>query len=176
MTDTPHPSPVLGRPGQAYEAARLRWASRRDAARLAALWDAAYPDSALDPDDAVQWLEHGGALLLEDHHGTLLAALRYRHAADGWEVDRVATLPAHRGQGYGRWLMTRVEAAAIRANIPTLSLTLPTDTPPAQLAYYTRMGYAARGDGTERLVMHKRVGGTWQTKGARPTQPLGAGA
>lgn len=176
MTDTPHPAPVLGRPGQAYEAARLRWATRHDAARLRALWGAAYPSSE-QTDEVDGWLEHGGALLLEDHRGDVLAALRYRHRPDGWEVDRVATLPAHRGQGYGRWLMTRVEAAAIRANVPYLSLTLPRDASAEQRAYYRRMGYDERGDeDADGVVMHKRVGGTWQTKATSPTRWLGAGA
>ncbi|TVR92947.1 MAG: N-acetyltransferase [Trueperaceae bacterium] len=164
MTDTPFPAPVLGRPGQAYEASRLRWAGLRDAQRLAALRALAYPDTAADGHTVRAGLEHGGALLLEDRTGDLLAALCWRDHKDGWEVERVATLPAHRGQGYGRWLMTRVEAAAIRANVPTLTLPLPLDTTREQLAYYARMGYteAARDDTS--ITLHKRVGGTWQTK------------
>ena len=164
MTDTPHPAPVLGRPGQAYEAARLRWAGLRDAEHLAALWLDAYPDGSEDAASIRAGLAHGGALLLEDRSGALLAALRWRHAAGGWEVERVATLPAHRGQGYGRWLMTRVEAAAIRANVPTLTLRLPLDTAAEQLSYYARMGYAERDRDDEHVTLHKRVGGTWQTK------------
>ena len=175
MTDTPHPTAVLGRPGQAYEAARLRWATQRDGERLQALWRAAYPGAEHD-DDSCRWLEHGGALMLEDHRGSVLAALRYRHAPDGWDIDRVATLPAHRGQGYGRWLMTRVEAAAIRANVPYLSLVLPADASNDQRAYYRRMGYVERDDTGDSLVLHKRVGGTWQTKAASATRLLGADA
>lgn len=171
MTDTPHPAPILGRPGQAYEAARLRWAGLRDAERLAALWQQAYPDGADDAASIRAGLAHGGALLLEDRSGALLAALRWRHAASGWEVERVATLPAHRGQGYGRWLMTRVEAAAIRTNVPTLSLRLPLDTTPEQLAYYARMGYTEDDRDDAHVTLHKRVGGTWQTKA-----PSGTGA
>jgi GNAT superfamily N-acetyltransferase len=175
VTDTPHPAAVLGRPGQAYEAARLRWATQADAERLQALWRAAYPDAAHD-DAACAWLEHGGVLMLEDHRGTVLAALRYRHAADGWDIDRVATLPAHRGQGYGRWLMTRVEAAAIRANVPYLRLALPAHTSADQRSYYRRMGYVERDDVGESLVLHKRVGGTWQTKSPSAARWLRADA
>ena len=164
MTDTLPTAPVLGRPGQAYEASRLRWAGLRDAERLAALWAQAYPDADVGERTVRSALERGGALLLEDRAGDILAALCWRDAKDGWEVERVATLPAHRGQGYGRWLMTRVEAAAIRANVPTLTLALPLDTTRDQLAYYARMGYteAERDDTT--ITLRKRVGGTWQTK------------
>ncbi len=164
MTDTPESAPVLGRPGQAYAATRLRWAALGDAERLCTLWRGAYPDSDETEAAMCPWLEHGGALMLLDATGTLLAALRWRPNAHGWEVDRVATLPRHRGQGYGRWLLTKVEAAAIRANIPVLSLSLPSDASTGQLAYYARIGYLeTRRDG-DRIDLHKRVGGTWQTK------------
>gem|GEM_PF-584123 len=176
MTDTPHPAAVLGRPGQAYEASQLRWASTRDAERLSALWRGAYPDTDHADLAMHSWLEHGGALMLEDRGGALLSALRWRHTADGWEVDRVATLPAHRGQGYGRWLMTRVEAAAIRANIPYLSLLLPPDASPGQVAYYTRMGYQDQAGDAAGIALRKRVGGTWQTKSPGAGQWLGGTA
>ena len=164
MTDTPQSAPVVGRPGQAYEAARLRWARIRDAGRLTALWQRAYPAAPEHESAMCPWLEHGGALVLEDRNGALLAALRWRETSHGWEVDRVATDPEHRGQGYGRWLMTKVEAAAIRANVPHLTLSLPSDTPEPQLAYYARMGYVETRREANRIDLHKRVGGTWQTK------------
>jgi GNAT superfamily N-acetyltransferase len=128
MTDTPEPAPILGRPGQAYEAARLRWASLDDAERLAALWRLAYPDEGSSVGSMRTWLEHGGALMLQDRAGDVLAVLPWREAEGGWEVDRVATHPSQRGQGYGRWLMTKVEALAIRANVPYLWLRLPRAT------------------------------------------------
>jgi GNAT superfamily N-acetyltransferase len=156
-------SPLLGPPGQAYEAARLRWAALRDAERLAALWHDARPEPEAPAETMRAWLEHGGALMLEDEGGALLSALRWRDAARGWEVD-VATHPQHRGQGYGRWLLTKVEAAAIRANVPLLTLALPIDAPAAQLAYFARIGYLEQRRSPEGLELHKRVGGTWQTK------------
>ncbi len=176
MTDTPPPTPVLGRPGQAYQTARLRWAQTRDTERLAQLWQQAYPDALEDATSMHAWFEHGGALVLEDRAGELLAALRWRETATGWEVDRVATQPAHRGQGYGRWLMTNLEAAAIRANVPRLYLRLPRDARPEQLAYYARMGYQATDDRSEQLRLEKRVGGTWQTKAPGATSWVGASA
>lgn len=176
MTDTPPPAPVLGRPGHAYQTARLRWAQTRDAERLALLWQHAYADAGEDAASMAAWFEHGGALVLEDRAGELLAAVRWCETSHGWRVDRVATQREHRGQGYGRWLMTNLEAAAIRANVPRLQLFVPRDTRPEQLAYYARMGYQATDDGGEALRLEKRVGGTWQTKAPGATSWVGASA
>lgn len=161
MTDT-LPSPaVLGRPGQAYEAARLRWATSKDVPQLVVLWRTAYPDDRADALEMADWLERGGALTLQDRDGTLLAALRWRDFGDGWRVDRVATLPAARGLGYGRWLTTKVEALAIKRSVPYLELALPDPDGEDQLAYYRRMGYVpAEGSST---TLRKVVGGEWQT-------------
>jgi ribosomal protein S18 acetylase RimI-like enzyme len=167
VTDTSDSAGVLGRPGQAYEAARLRWATRADLPRLAALWTLAYPEDEVTADELRRWLERGGALLMHDRSGDLLAALPWREVEGGWEIQRVATLPRERGQGYGRWLMTKVEAAAIKANVPTLRLTLPSDGDgEEQLSYYERMGYAIEGEAETSGWVHlrKRVGGVWQTK------------
>ena len=79
------------------------------------------------------------------------------------EVGRLRhlyVLPEYRGQGLGRWLMTRLEAGAIQHNIPELRLTLP-DAQADLLPYYARMGYRAREPQTP-LTLHKRVGGVWQ--------------
>lgn len=143
---------------------RLRRAGLADAARLCALFDHVRPDEA-EPEDAMEdWLEHGGALLLEDDDGRALAAVRWTEQGEGWCIDRLATLPEERRQGYGRWLMTKVEALAIRANVPTLTLRL---DEPALLPYYGRMGYRAAADGSAKrpVELVKRVGGTWQYKG-----------
>ena len=173
MTDTPAPTPVLGRPGLAYEAAEVRRATVADAPQLAALWRLAYPDESVD--DMAAWLEHGGALALRDRSGRILAALRWREEGDGWRVDRVATRPDERGQGYGRWLATMVEAMAIRQNVPYLLLSLPADDP-EPIAYYRRMGYreaptdpgpdAGDAGATGPLTLRKAVGGVWQRKSA----------
>ena len=161
MTDT-IPSPaVLGRPGQAYEAARLRWATSKDVPQLVVLWRKAYPDDRADALEMADWLERGGAMTLQDRDGMLLAGLRWRDFGDGWRVDRVATLPEARGLGYGRWLTTKVEALAIKRSVPYLELALPDPGGEDQLAYYRRMGYVpARGSGK---MLRKVVGGEWQT-------------
>jgi GNAT superfamily N-acetyltransferase len=170
VTDTVAPTPVMSRPGQSYQAAHLRWASIADAPRLAALWRIAYPDDATSTPEMAAWLEHGGALTLQDPSGTILAAMRWRVEGSGWRVDRVATRPDERGQGYGRWLATRVEALAIRHSVPHLSLDLP-GADREQEAYYRRMGYhVVEGDASPRRTLRKVVGGVWQTKstGSRP--------
>lgn len=165
MTDTPAPAAVLGRPGQAYEAARLRWATHADAARLAELWRRSYPDDAAGTAEMAEWLERGGALTMQDRGGELLAALRWREEGDGWRVDRVATRPDERGQGYGRWLTTKVEALAIRRSVPYLILNLPPVEVAEQLAYYQRMGYVTvEEDADLGVTLQKAVGGEWQTK------------
>lgn len=147
-----------------YEAARLRPADLSDTARLVVLYNLARPEAA--PETAASmadWLEHGGALLLETPDARALCALRWRETDEGWRVDRIATLPEARSQGYGRWLMTKVEALAIRANIPTLNLQLE-DARPELSQYYERMGYRVVGGDGGAVTLNKRVGGTWQTK------------
>lgn len=153
--------------GRAYEAARLRWAAQGDAARLAELWRLSRaadgrPQEGEDESGMRGWLEHGGAVLLEDDHGRALCAVRWRWNEDGgWQVDPIATLEEARGQGFGRWLMTKLEALAIKRNVPTLTLRLERAE---LLPYYRRLGYGAvdgaATEGPSTLV--KRVGGTWQ--------------
>ena len=144
-----------------YEAARLRQASLQDVGALVTLYARAREHSAETPATMREWLEHGGALLLENRSGEVICALRWREDGVGWHLDRVATLPEARSQGYGRWLMTKVEALAIRTNIPTLSLTL--DTVRDDLTnYYRRMGYRVTEQTARAVTLEKRVGGMWQ--------------
>lgn len=153
--------------GRAYEAARLRWAGQADAPRLTRLWNLAREQEdgragAEAPEDEAamrDWLEHGGALLLEDEEGRPLCGARWRWEGRGWRVDRIATLPQARGQGFGRWLMTKLEALAIKRNVPTLALDLER---PELLPYYLRLGYRETASETSRRTLLKQVGGTWQ--------------
>lgn len=146
-----------------YEAARLRQANLQDVGALVKLYARAREHSAETPATMREWLEHGGALLLENRSGEVICALRWREDGVGWHLDRVATLLEARSQGYGRWLMTKVEALAIRTNIPTLSLTL--DTVRDDLTnYYRRMGYRVTEQTADEVMLDKRVGGTWQYK------------
>jgi GNAT superfamily N-acetyltransferase len=173
VTDTLPPPAVTGRPGQAYEASRIRLATSKDIGNLVALWQLAYPESITGPAEMAGWLEHGGVLTMEARDRTLLAALRWRHEDSGWRVDRVATRPEERGQGYGRWLTTKVEALAIKHSISHLRLTLPDEQDDEQLVYYQRMGYALAHDDAEGRTLRKVVGGEWQVK-ASPHGPAGA--
>ena len=149
--------------GRAYEAARLRWATESDTDRLVVLWHEAHAAGGPEEDETAEsmhaWLEHGGALLLEDPVGRVLCAVRWRWDGDGWRVGEIVTRADARGQGFGRWLMTKVEALAIKRNVPTLTLALRQEE---RAGYYRRLGYreTEREEGV--LTMVKRVGGTWQ--------------
>lgn len=161
------PAHPTAHPGQAYEAARLRSAEFKDIPELLGLYKVAL-GKAESEETLTGWLEQGGALVLENAEGNMLCALRWREepnseGQDGWRVDRVATIPEARGQGFGRWLMTKVEALAIRTNIPTLTLTLD-EVRDDLLAYYQRMGYEVVEKKPNEVTLSKRVGGTWQRK------------
>ena len=166
--------------GRAYQAARLRWAGESDAPALLDLWRTAHAADDTgevrwteDLDDMRDWIEHGGAIVLEDASHAPLCAVRWRWADGGWLIDTVATRPEAREQGFGRWLMTKLEALAIKRNVPTLTVAV---HDPSRLPYYRRLGYReADGDDARRLraeadvpdldgatVVAKRVGGTWQ--------------
>ncbi len=142
--------------------AKLHTATDADAAALAELYQTAWSDPAEDEARVQQWLGDGGTLSFICA-GTFISALRWREAPYGWEVGRLATLPEYRGQGFGRWLTTRLEALAIQHNIPELRLTL-TGAQIDLLPYYTRMGYRPR-DLEAPLELSKRVGGVWQRQG-----------
>jgi GNAT superfamily N-acetyltransferase len=161
------PAHPTAHPGQAYEAAHLRSAEFKDVPELLELYKVAL-GKAEGEDELTGWLERGGALVLENAEGKMLCALRWREEAnregqDGWRVDRVATIPEARGQGFGRWLMTKVEALAIRTNIPTLTLVLD-EVREDLLAYYQRMGYSVVTQDQRSAILSKRVGGIWQRK------------
>jgi GNAT superfamily N-acetyltransferase len=135
---------------------RLREATLADADRLAEL----YAASGAPHKDAASiraWLVKGGCLLVERQSGPVLAAVRWLPTNAGWQVERVTTRPDERGNGFGRWLMTKLEAMAIKGNVPLLDLDLDDE---GLLPYYRRMGY--RQDGPSPLHLTKRVGGVWQ--------------
>ncbi|HET8985765.1 MAG TPA: GNAT family N-acetyltransferase [Trueperaceae bacterium] len=162
-----------GKPGTDRPAVRLREAELSDAGSLSELYTAVAASAAATrgssedesgslhtaPTQAQMraWLTSCGVLLVEDAAGKPMAAVRYKNSHDGWEVDRIATLPSERGQGYGRWLMTKLEALAIRGNVKRLTLEV---QEPSLLPYYRRMGY--RTDADDPLRLSKRVGGVWQ--------------
>ncbi|MFO7546286.1 MAG: GNAT family N-acetyltransferase [Trueperaceae bacterium] len=160
------------KPGAAYAAVRLRGAGVADAERLAALYAQVRPGPLATAAGVRSWLAAGSALFVEDPDGRVLAALSWRAEPsggdasanengwdEGWRVEPIATLPTHRGRGFGRWLMTHLEASAIRGNVPFLALRI---DDPELLTYYRRLGYRQVQEGS--FELRKRVGGTWQTQ------------
>ncbi len=153
------PAVLPKKPGADYAPPRLRDARASDITSLARLYAVARPELALNAADFREWLSLNSTLLVEDAAGEVVAALRYGEEAEGWRVEPIVTHPDHRGQGYGRWLMTMLEAEAIRTNVPYLALQL---TDPAVLPYYLRLGYRPVED--DQLDLVKRVGGVWQRR------------
>ena len=137
-------------------------ATYADAGKLAALYQRAWDDPTENEQVVQEWLEDGGALTYVSGQ-RFVCALRWRETPYSWEVGRLATLPEYRGQGFGRWLMTRLEALAIQQSVPELQLTLK-EAQTDLLPYYTRMGYRARNPDAP-LTLQKRVGGVWQWQG-----------
>jgi len=137
---------------------RLRRAGMADAPLLAEL---AGPDAVPGEDGRSvldDCLEFGGALWFEAA-GQPVSLLSWREVRGGWELRPVRVADGHDGFSHSRWLMTQVEALAIRMNVPRLVLTL---SEPADLELYRRMGYEPEDRSTRRLV--RRVGGTWQLR------------
>jgi hypothetical protein len=132
-------------------ATRLRVAGFGDAVVLAELY-------RNDGTSMQQWLEHGGALLVETAAGELLGALRWRQHQDGWWLEHPLVRPAAPQADVKRWLLTKVEALAIVRNVPALYLDPPASPEDARI--YARLGYHPHEGGW----LRKPVGGTWQVK------------
>lgn len=145
--------------GPQTQPAQLRSATYADAGTLARLYQTAWGDPHEDEEAVQGWLEGGGALYFACE-STIICALRWRETPYGWEIGRLATLLEYREQGFGRWLMTRLEALAIQHSVPKLQLTLH-EAQRELLPYYTRMGYRAC-EADAPLTLCKRVGGVWQ--------------
>ncbi len=156
-------APISGEAADRYEAAKLRGIVLGDAAALVGLYARARSPQVETRSSMLEWLEGGGGLLLESARGEPLSALRWREEGGGWRLDGVATLPEARGKGYGRWFMTKLEALAIRNNIPSLTLSIPSPTAEV-LRYYQRMGYQVLERREAEVTLQKCVGGTWQYK------------
>lgn len=137
---------------------RLCRASIADADKLAAL--AAGGTEAPDARQLSERIEHGGALYYEADQGPL-SLISWRDVAGGWDLAECTAVEGEDVLGHTRWLMTEVEALAIRLNVPRLSVT-PVDEEGA--ARFRRMGYEPDADHSGRLS--KRVGGQWQFRAA----------
>lgn len=129
--------------------------------QLVELYQNARPNNPPTREYLQGWLDAGGVLYITDSDRRLLGALLWREAAGGWRVDPIATLQDQRGNGFGRWLMTQLEAFAIRENIPFLETRI---TREELLPYYRRLGYRV----VDGLTLRKTVGGQWQQQEVAP--------
>jgi GNAT superfamily N-acetyltransferase len=143
-----------------YEAARLHLADIVDADQLSRFFNDVEPSAEESATSMEQWLEYGGALVVENSEGDIVSALRWRESGEGWQLDHIVTDSNYRNMGYGRWLLTKVEALAIQRNVAMLRVLLPEDQHYLE-PYYLRMGYTREGDGTH-VTLAKQVGGMWQ--------------
>ncbi len=105
-------------------------------------------------------IEHGGALYFEDEHGPV-SVLAWQESPAGWDLLPAGLREDQDDDGHERWLLTQVEALAIRLNVPRLSLEPLEGTDPG---WYRRMGYEQESTRSPRLV--RKVGGTWQYRQA----------
>lgn len=159
------------------EGAKLRLAAYRDIPQLSKLYQEARALQSSSENDAnteatmEAWLEQGGAMLLELKDGSVLGAVRWQEQPDGWQLDPIATLPAYRQRGIGRWLLTVVESLAIKRNVASLRLDLKSEQKEA-LPYYQRLGYSNQPNGDATIHLHKRVGGIWQMQNEETGQTL----
>lgn len=153
----PSASALPAKPGVDAPRVLLREAELSDASSLAELYRLAKPAPGATSAGMAAFLNSGYALVVSDTSGRVLAAVRWTSDPEGWNVERVVTLASEREQGYGRWLMTKLEAMAIKGNVKRLTLEI---DDPEQLRYYRRMGYHPTEEGS--LVLSKRVGGVWQ--------------
>ncbi|HXM57051.1 MAG TPA: GNAT family N-acetyltransferase [Candidatus Dormibacteraeota bacterium] len=102
------------------------------------------PDGALDSSEGVELELRLGvrAWVARDGDGRLVGSLRVTaHAEGGWEVRRVAVVPAWRGRAVARRLLDAVEADAAARGVPRVWLDAVVERclPPV----YARLGYRA---------------------------------
>lgn len=155
MTQVAEPRPVTG--GGPGETLLLKRAGPADAEWLAGFASGEAGPGAAELSDCI---EFGGVVWYETD-GNPVAVLCWREISGGWELRPIELRDASRDTPHDRWLLTHVEALAIRHNIPSLTIQL---TDLGNLDYYQRLGYEPEFPGSRRL--HRRVGGTWQLRQA----------
>lgn len=102
--------------------------------------------------------------ILVDPAGMLVSYLFSAWQYLDLHILKIATLPAHRGLGFGRRLMIVAEEHAVEMAGETLTLEVRTTNTPAIRMYeslgYDRVGHrlAYYTDGSDALIMTKRVG------------------
>jgi ribosomal protein S18 acetylase RimI-like enzyme len=129
---------------------RFTQATREDAARVHGITQGAYAEyrGVLDPPSGVdretlvdveRALDDGGAVLawIGD---TAVGAVRFQHAADHLAVERLAVIPAARGQGIARALLAYLEDLARHSHQPEVRLGVRRSLP-RNVELYHRLGY-----------------------------------
>ncbi len=155
MTQVAEPRQVST--GGSDDALLLKRAGPADAEWLAGF---AGGDAGLGAAELSDCIEFGGVVWYETG-GSPVTVLCWREISGGWELKPIEPRDASPDTPYGRWLLTHVEALAIRHNIPSLTIQL---TDQGNLDYYQRLGYEPEFPGSRRLL--RRVGGTWQLRQA----------
>lgn len=153
---------------QSYDAARVREARLRDAPAIAELYEQSWPEREVDEETIRGWLEHGGALMLEDDEGRAVSVLCWTEKPYGWQLDPLAIRADYREHGLERWLMTKAEALAIQDSVASLHLHFGKkyvgESYDDWLTFYRRLGYQVSEENEVDAEVHlsKQIGGTWQ--------------
>ena len=135
------------------EPVRFTQATREDAARVHGITQVAYAEyrGVLDPPSGVdreciadveRALDEGGAVLawIGD---TAVGAVRVQHAADHLALERLAVIPAARGQGIARALVAHLEEIARQSHLPEVRLEVRLSWP-RNMELYQGLGYQIR--------------------------------
>jgi ribosomal protein S18 acetylase RimI-like enzyme len=104
-----------------------------------------YPPSGVDREtlaDVERALDAGGAVLawIGDR---AVAAVRFQQTADHLYVERLAVIPAARGQGIARALLTHLEEMARQSQVPEVHLGVRLSLP-RNMELYQGLGYQIR--------------------------------
>jgi predicted N-acetyltransferase YhbS len=89
----------------------------------------------------------GATAVVAEHQQTIIGSVFYRPQDDSVYLDRLAVLPAWRGQGVGRRLMAIVEEKTAELGLEKVTLSVRIALIENQL-YYRQLGYDFVGYGT----------------------------
>lgn len=78
------------------------------------------------------------------------------------EVRNVHVVDSRRNQGFGTWLLTAAEEAAVEAHSRTLKLSVGVENPDAR-RFYERLGYRITGERTQTTYSYLDAAGTQQS-------------
>lgn len=154
------------RPAEPKDAANIRDLTRAAYAKWIALIGREPLPMQADYDRAVR--EHAIDLLHDD--GALVGLIETIPRSDHLWIENVAVGPGRQGRGYGRMLLSHVEARAAESGLYEIRL-VTNAAFTANLALYARLGYAVVGAepfrGGTAVTMMKRVGAEPKGRGPR---------